>query len=149
MAKYLDNTGVQYLWNKMKAYVDDKIPSSTGVTIEHKKTTLNTYGDYTEYWKFSDGTLIVTMKHVHMDSMAYKWGNVYVTQEHDGDKYPVSFISEPVVQISCEGRENNRLCGALISNKGSKTNPPSYRLWKGDNSTTNNDVTLLAIGRWK
>lgn len=149
MAKYLDNTGVQYLWEKIKAYVDDKIPSSTGVTIEHKKTTLNTYGDYTEYWKFSDGTLIVTMKYAHIDSMVTNWGNVYITQDHGGDKYPVSFISEPVVQISCEGRENNRLCGALIINKGSKTNSPKYCLWKGDNSTTNNYVTLLAIGRWK
>lgn len=41
MAKYLDNTGVQYLWNKIKSYVDSKVVN--GITFS---TSEQWTGDY-------------------------------------------------------------------------------------------------------
>ena len=41
MAKYLDNTGVQYLWNKIKNYVDSKVVGGLTYSTSEQFT-----GDY-------------------------------------------------------------------------------------------------------
>lgn len=44
MAKYLDNTGVQYLWKKIKAYVDSK--TSGGTTKKWEKVDVGNSGGF-------------------------------------------------------------------------------------------------------
>lgn len=131
----------QSVWTEYKNRVDFLAATIGGIPIVASGSNVN--GNYIKYY---DGTMICYKSVTASVAMTNAWGSLYEGSMALGS-WPVNFIVTPNVQVT-----NASGTGAMIESYDTSPTTSSagtIYLARGNSSTSNVTVNVLAIGKWK
>ena len=97
------------------------------------------------YCKFPDGTLICWGS-VTVSSSYQSWGAMYVSDADPDVTFPVPFLSEPALSVTCKAKVSGIIVNAVCT--ATKWNQVAImRQTSGTNLSV--PLSYIAVGRWK
>lgn len=109
----------------------------------------NTSGMVKESWKWNDGTLICTVRHLATIEVASQSGGIYYGILN-AEQWPVAFIKKPTCSFNTSGSSagsGNCWCWGAID--ASATYTPQLFVGRGTSAAANVWAHYTGIGRWK
>ena len=107
----------------------------------------NTSDMVKESWKWNDGTLICTVRHLVTVECTSQSGNIYYGI-FNGEQWPVAFIAKPTCSFNTSGFGSGN-CWCWGATDASATYTPQLFVGRGTSASATVWAHYTGIGRWK